>query len=134
MFKCVLSRTTYRVYTRIRMYSWPSSSSHVVWDKNSGSTYRRIGAVTPSAKIASRVIGFLVYSEEIETRTLGSFFYRRFLEKQNSENQVWGWIPRVPISCTTRYHVFILFERWAGGVSNNLFSTSVVWRRKLDDH
>ena len=70
------------------MYSWASSSSpDILRDKIGGGTYRRVGAVTPSAKIASEGFGFLVYFEETETRTLGYFFYRRFLEKKNLEDQ-----------------------------------------------
>ena len=55
-----------------------ASSSHVVWDKNGGSTTRRVSAVTPSAKIASERSGFAEYSEVVQTRTLGYFFRRRF--------------------------------------------------------
>ena len=73
-------------------------------------------------------MGFLFFFEDIETRTLGSFFfYRRFLEKKNFKTKSGNtWSPK--------YHVFIFFEGWAGGVSNILFFTTSIWRRKLDAH
>ena len=64
----------------MRMYSWASSSSHIVWDKNGGSTYRR-----PVGENSLRVFGFSSNFRNIETRTLGSLFYRRKLRGQVCE-------------------------------------------------
>ena len=113
------------------MYSWASSSSpDIVRDKIGGGTYRRVGAVTPSAKIASEGFGFLVYFEDTETRTLGYFFYRRFLEKKNLEDQAREYLE------SQKCNVFFLSFLRGGRVVSQITSSSrpLFGEESLMDH
>ena len=59
---CVLLQSAvYGAYVRCACISGPVSACCISWDKDGGSTSRRVGAVAPSAKIAFDCSGFTEY-------------------------------------------------------------------------
>ena len=134
----MLCRMSYCITT---MYLWTSCSFQIVWDENGGSTSRKAGATTPSAKRAPEC--YRRYWAKLNTRDIFLWRVKKTCLYQGTAIYHSVSFFRTCMRCMSAssrlargLYIYLLidlpvFEGWVGGVSNILlFLASLVGETK----